>query len=100
RPPPTSTLFPYTTLFRSVHCAAVDQAECAERRGPGAGRLLQQAGVVERQRAGVAVNEERLVGLDIEGGAGQVVEDVGAVGADAEDGASRRLDGSVLVASY
>src|SRR5439155_25876993 len=32
RPPPRSTLFPYTTLFRSHRQARHQQVECAERR--------------------------------------------------------------------
>src|SRR5256885_5178308 len=37
RRPPRSTLFPYTTLFRSVVCRGADQS-LPQRRGPAPGR--------------------------------------------------------------
>src|SRR5437868_1546351 len=33
-PPPTSTLFPYTTLFRSLHCGCFDEEDVATDRRP------------------------------------------------------------------
>src|SRR2546427_5232581 len=36
RRPPRSTLFPYTTLFRSLRREQVDQAGRTDRQGPGA----------------------------------------------------------------
>src|SRR5258706_9126690 len=43
RRPPRSTLFPYTTLFRSLRAEGVELAQ------PGAGVLVLEAGVVRRQ---------------------------------------------------
>src|SRR5206468_12423970 len=40
RPPPTSTLFPYTTLFRSVHGREALRLRAAERNDPAGARLL------------------------------------------------------------
>src|SRR5437899_4374446 len=53
-PPPTSTLFPYTTLFRSIrgrHAAQREQCRGGEDLREGAG--LERVG--ERARAGAAV---------------------------------------------
>src|SRR5947207_8448866 len=50
RRPPRSTLFPYTTLFRSEHAAAPADAACA-RRGRRARPLLRLALRQERHAA-------------------------------------------------
>src|SRR2546429_4355751 len=39
RRPPRSTLFPYTTLFRSIHCAAAEAAVVGRERQPGEAHL-------------------------------------------------------------
>src|SRR5690606_40027605 len=53
RRPPSSTLFPYTTLFRSGLADGVEQAEVGHRVGAGGGAPL-PAAVVRRQ---VAINQ-------------------------------------------
>src|SRR3989449_9500999 len=65
RRPPRSTLFPYTTLFRSVVGAEIGGGEGSERGGIELGGVThgghELAGAVHQQRAaGVRVAEERL----------------------------------------
>src|SRR5256885_12820483 len=90
RPPPRSTLFPYTTLFRSVARRALHQLKYAgERRlteplGRAAAQRWRSAGVGADLLAHVPVHEER----------GR------QRGYDQADRKSTRLNSSHLVNSY
>src|SRR2546427_8509314 len=71
RRPPRSTLFPYTTLFRSLQDAALDSdraASVAELGGDGggadAGRLLDGAGVAHG--VGEAIVEDSPVAVQVD----------------------------------
>src|SRR5947199_4786759 len=55
RPPPSSTLFPYTTLFRSLHDDPLVRIEHA--------RLVQDV-IRQRQRADVVQRDHLLEGLE------------------------------------
>src|SRR5438874_7832812 len=64
RRPPRSTLFPYTTLFRSVCCGPVDRNEVADWDhagvgGFGSGRRAQSALVAPPVTAGLSVAGSR-----------------------------------------
>src|SRR2546429_1411134 len=56
RRPPRSTLFPYTTLFRSIGLVHLDQAQALRRKGMQAG--TNQRGFARAARAG----EQHVVG--------------------------------------
>src|SRR5438046_10708300 len=64
RPPPTSTLFPYTTLFRSRHPLLVTGLESHGRPGGNVEPHAERLGTVEAQRA-VGL-EEVEVGTDLD----------------------------------
>src|SRR3712207_8866170 len=49
RRPPRSTLFPYTTLFRSAHAEAADREQVRDRAAGPAGRLPAVARRPDRQ---------------------------------------------------
>src|SRR5690606_40917698 len=87
RPPPTSTLFPYTTLFRSVEAAAAQ---------PAVGFREQRA---QRAQFGVALPELGAVAL---GRARDAVAHGEAVlfGHEALDRKSTRLNSSHVKISY
>src|SRR2546426_3379163 len=57
RRPPRSTLFPYTTLFRSVECIAVEDAVVLE--GTDL-RVLAQIGEVGRHRSDRCVRRHKI----------------------------------------
>src|SRR5689334_24361624 len=62
RRPPRSTLFPYTTLFRSSFAQCLDDRDAA-----GDGRLEGENGATllgERRKLGAVHGEQRLVGGD------------------------------------
>src|SRR3712207_6847680 len=63
RRPPRSTLFPYTTLFRSVaHVVVDDHHGAALQDGVGLVHALQPAAVLVGQRRLRAVEEQRRLG--------------------------------------
>src|SRR3712207_6958794 len=72
RRPPRSTLFPYTTLFRSVRGVPAAQAERAGRRAAHAG-----AGGVTLQRHGLAARAALGGGGADEGDALRVLRQIG-----------------------
>src|SRR5256885_7168767 len=87
RRPPRSTLFPYTTLFRSLGRAAVARVEVRRRIGGGNQHALVHAGGNEARRRVERHQEARALRADVEA-------------ADAADRKSTRLNSSHLVISY
>src|SRR3712207_8670381 len=84
RRPPRSTLFPYTTLFRSLHRVAdVVEGLVRQRRRPGAG-----------ERVGGGLAQLHLLGVRVGARGGVAVEDPG------EDRKSTRLNSSHANISY
>src|SRR5687767_15618899 len=65
RPPPRSTLFPYTTLFRSVHCGEPATAVRAQ----GAGQRTRAPGI--RHPAVSGSGRDPVAGGDSAAGRGQ-----------------------------
>src|SRR3712207_8639984 len=88
RRPPRSTLFPYTTLFRSAHF--------------GGDRVVGRP--VERDdrdpAVGVVLEQHRVGGLGEVGGRRPEVEDLPAIGLVGEDRKSTRLNSSHANISY
>src|SRR3712207_9395692 len=98
RRPPRSTLFPYTTLFRSALHQAVGDDPVAE--GPGEVRRGRRVGhddavddVAAEEPAGVRI----AVPVEVEGA---VRKDVGGLAADDRDRKSTRLNSSHANISY
>src|SRR5256885_13143366 len=95
RRPPRSTLFPYTTLFRSRDGRAAGRRPAA--RLPGAGGRPLRA----RRTRGPAAEGEVLAGHGVAGVASRAAEeDVPARAAGQLDRKSTRLNSSHLVISY
>src|SRR3712207_8156764 len=63
RRPPRSTLFPYTTLFRSRHSGRNRRRAGGERRVPGAYGRPRQAGVARGRRVGLVAAADRGGGI-------------------------------------
>src|SRR3989454_5856390 len=87
RRPPRSTLFPYTTLFRSSTLAGVDDLPCPRH---AVGIRSDQPGDVDRR---ACVEQQS-------GQSGQVLAPVAEQALDARDRKSTRLNSSHLVISY
>src|SRR5687768_18007446 len=89
RPPPRSTLFPYTTLFRSDHTHPAERAGVPDR-SPGAGRDARDEDIFGAEPGLPA--DRRAAGIERTGDEG------GAVGG--EDRKSTRLNSSHGYISY
>src|SRR5256885_3620924 len=60
RRPPRSTLFPYTTLFRSLEGVRAVDVRCSPDVGPS-GRVLPRAAVAAQDRKSTRLNSSHLV---------------------------------------
>src|SRR3712207_9031716 len=98
RRPPRSTLFPYTTLFRSKHQAGAEAVGQAT--GPGAEEAAHDAADGDRPRGERAAPAEVVAERLEDDGHGDVVHAGGEEGGEHGDRKSTRLNSSHANISY